>query len=323
MAVYFAPPKQNNLSTLGIIDLLGKYIVNPMMERSADARKVEQARQLESDKRAYQQGLIDRLVAGANQNLPAGVGDALAAIIGLGGNPQQAQDYFMPKPLEVDYGDRKTVYRRSPFDTTDITGQVGMSPKDAGTLELDKGKLALEDWYKKQQIANERARTGIMAQNANREQWGMMPGYTDENGNPVYINPQTGATRGVAGVKPIQVPRDPLDVYQKLATIIGLLGKGGGGGDSLLGGSGGGVSPGVIDMVTKSLLNEVGIGPQPAPAPAPNPAPSSPKGGKASPETKYKGQVTMADIDAKAKAYGMTREAVMADAEKQGYQIIK
>lgn len=310
MAVYFAPPKQNNLSTLGIIDLLGKYLVNPMMERSADARKVEQARQLEADKRAYQQGLIDRLVAGANQNLPAGVGDALAAIIGLGGNPQQAQDYFMPKPLEVDYGDRKTVYRRSPFDTTDITGQVGMSPKDAGGLELDKGKLALEDWYKKQQIANERARTGIMAQNANRGQWGMMPGYTDENGNPVYVNPQTGATRGVAGVKPIQVPRDPLDVYLKLATILSSLSKGGGGGDSLLGGSGGGVSPGVIDMVTKSLLNEVGIGPQPAPAPAPNPGKSS-------------GTLTMADIDAKAKAYGMTREAVLADAEKQGYQIIK
>jgi len=310
MAVYFAPPKQNNLSTLGIIDLLGKYLVNPMMERSADARKVEQTRQLESDKRAYQQGMMDRLVAGANQNLPAGVGDALAAIIGLGGNPQQAQDYFMPKPLEVDYGDRKTVYRRSPFDTTDITGQVGMSPKDAGGLELDKGKLALEDWYKKQQIANERARTGIMAQNANREQWGMMPGYTDENGNPVYINPETGATRGVAGVKPIQVPRDPLDVYQKLATIIDLLSKGGGGGDSLLGGSGGGVSPGVIDMVTKSLLNEVGIGPQPAPAPAPNPGKSS-------------GTLTMADIDAKAKANGMTREAVLADAQKQGYQIIK
>lgn len=310
MAVYFAPPKQNNLSTLGIIDLLGKYIVNPMMERSADARKVEQARQLESDKRAYQQGLMDRLVAGANQNLPAGVGDALAAIIGLGGNPQQAQDYFMPKPLEVDYGDRKTVYRRSPFDTTDITGQVGMSPKDAGGLELDKGKLALEDWYKKQQIANERARTGIMAQNANREQWGMMPGYTDENGNPVYINPQTGATRGVAGVKPIQVPRDPLDVYLKLATILSSLSKGGGGGDSLLGGSGGGVSPGVIDMVTKSLLNEVGIGPQPAPAPAPN-------------HGKSPGTLTMADIDAKAKAYGMTREAVLADAQKQGYQIIK
>lgn len=310
MAVYFAPPKQNNLSTLGIIDLLGKYLVNPMIERSADARKVEQARQLEADKRAYQQGLIDRLVAGANQNLPAGVGDALAAIIGLGGNPQQAQDYFMPKPLEVDYGDRKTVYRRSPFDTTDITGQVGMSPKDAGTLELDKGKLALEDWYKKQQIANERARTGIMAQNANREQWGMMPGYTDENGNPVYINPQTGATRGVAGVKPIQVPRDPLDVYLKLATILSSLSKGGGGGDSLLGGSGGGVSPGVIDMVTKSLLNEVGIGPQPAPAPAPN-------------HGKSPGTLTMADIDAKAKAYGMTREAVLADAEKQGYQIIK
>lgn len=310
MAVYFAPPKQNNLSTLGIIDLLGKYLVNPMIERSADARKVEQARQLEADKRAYQQGLIDRLVAGANQNLPAGVGDALAAIIGLGGNPQQAQDYFIPKPLEVDYGDRKTVYRRSPFDTTDITGQVGMSPKDAGDLELDKGKLALEDWYKKQQIANERARTGIMAQNANREQWGMMPGYTDENGNPVYINPQTGATRGIAGVKPIQVPRDPLDVYQKLATILGLLGKGGGGGDSLLGGSGGGVSPGVIDIITKSLLNEVGIGPQPAPAPAPNPG-------------KSPGTLTMADIDAKAKAYGMTREAVLADAQKQGYQIIK
>ena len=216
----------------------------------------------------------------------------------------------MPKPLEVDYGDRKTVYRRSPFDTTDITGQVGMSPKDAGGLDIAKQNLTNDRWYKEQQVANERARTGIMAQNANREQWGMMPGYTDENGNPVYINPQTGATRGVAGVKPIQVPRDPLDVYLKLATILSSLSKGGGGGDSLLGGSGGGVSPGVIDMVIKSLLNEVGIGPQPAPAPAPNPGKSS-------------GTLTMADIDAKAKAYGMTREAVLADAQKQGYQIIK
>ena len=99
-------------------------------------------------------------------------------------------------------------------------------------------------------------------------------------------------------------------MYQKLATIIDLLGKGGGGGDSLLGGSGGGVSPGVIDMVTKSLLNEVGIGPQPAPAPAPN-------------HGKSPGTLTMADIDAKAKAHGMTREAVLADAQKQGYQIIK
>ena len=311
MAVYFAPPKQNNLSTLGIIDLLGKYLVNPMMERSADARKVEQARQLEADKRAYQQSMMDRLVAGANQNLPAGVGDALAAIIGLGGNPQQAQDYFMPKPLEVDYGDRKTVYRRSPFDTTDITGQVGMSPKDAGNLDIAKQNLTNDRWYKEQQVANERARTGIMAQNANREQWGMMPGYTDENGNPVYVNPRTGATRGVAGVKPIQQPRDPLEVYQKLATIISLLGKGGGGGgDSLLGGSGGGVSPAVIDMVTKGLLDEVGIGPQPTPAPAPNPG-------------KSRGVLTMADIDAKAKKNGMTREAVLEDAQKQGYQIIK
>ena len=50
--------------------------------------------------------------------------------------------------------------------------RLGCPQKDAGGLELDKGKLALEDWYKKQQIANERARTGIMAQNANREQWG-------------------------------------------------------------------------------------------------------------------------------------------------------
>ena len=49
MAVYFAPPKQNNLSTLGIIDLLGKYLVNPMMERSADARKAEETVQAEED----------------------------------------------------------------------------------------------------------------------------------------------------------------------------------------------------------------------------------------------------------------------------------
>lgn len=309
MAVYFEPKRQDY--TLGIIDLLGRHVLGPMMERSADARKVEQARQLESDKRAYQQSMMDRLVAGANQNLPAGVGDVLAAIIGLGGNPQQAQDYFMPKPLEVDYGDRKTVYRRSPFDTTDITGQVGMSPKNAGDLDIAKQNLTNDRWYKEQQVANERARTGIMAQNTNREQWGMMPGYTDENGNPVYVNPRTGATRGVAGVKPIQQPRDPLEVYQKLATVISLLGKGGGGGgDSLLGGSGGGVSPAVIDMVTKGLLNEVGIGPQPAPAPAPNPG-------------KSRGVLTMADIDAKAEANGMTREAVLADAQKQGYQIIK
>ena len=321
MAVYFEPKRQDY--TLGIVDMLGRYLLGPMMERSADARKVEQARQLEADKRAYQQGMIERLVAGANQNLPAGVGDALAAIIGLGGNPQQVQDYFIPKPLEVDYGDRKTVYRRSPFDTTDITGQVGMSPKDAGNLDIAKQNLTNDRWYKEQQVANERARTGIMARNANREQWGMMPGYTDENGNPVYVNPQTGATRGVAGVKPIQQPRDPLEVYQKLATIISLLGKGGGGGvdnlfegsggggvDNLFEGSGGGVSPVVIDMITKGLLNEVGIGPQPAPAPTPNPG-------------KSRGVLTMADIDAKAKKNGMTREAVLADAQKQGYQIIK
>ena len=182
--------------------------------------------------------------------------------------------------------------------------------KDAGDLDIAKQNLTNDRWYKEQQVANERARTGIMARNANREQWGMMPGYTDENGNPVYVNPQTGATRGVAGVKPIQVPRDPLEVYQKLATIIGLLGKGGGGGDSLLGGSSGGVSPAVIDMVTKGLLNEVGLGPQPAPAPAPNPG-------------KSPGTLTMADIDAKAKANGMTREAALADAQEQGYQIIK
>lgn len=312
MAVYFAPPKQNNLSTLGIIDLLGKYLVNPMMERSADARKVEQTRQMQAEERSYQEQMMDRMVNGANAaNLPPGWGDIFASVYAMKGNPQQLQGFVVPQAHDVNYGDRITTYRQNPWETGETTGQIGLSPKEAGTLELDKGKLALEDWYKKQQIANERARTGIMAQNANREQWGMMPGYTDENGNPVYVNPQTGATRGVAGVKPIQAPQDPLEAYQKLATIISLLGKGGGGGDSLLGGSGGGgVPPAVIDIITKGLLGEVGLGPQPAPAPAPNPG-------------KSPGTLTMADIDAKAKANGMTREAVLADAQKQGYQIIK
>ena len=58
MAVYFdrEDNSKNALSTYGIIDLLGKYLVSPMMQRSADAKRVVQGREALAEQRSYAEG---------------------------------------------------------------------------------------------------------------------------------------------------------------------------------------------------------------------------------------------------------------------------
>ena len=151
-----------------------------------------------------------------------------------------------------------------------------------------------------------------MAQNANREQWGMMPGYTDENGNPVYVNPQTGATRGVAGVKPIQAttgpPRGIPETCHYYKACLARV-----------------VAAEIVCWVVPAAASPCGYRYNHLRAYWAKwvLAHSQHRPPRLTPGKSPTGTLTMADIDAKAKANGMTREAVLADAQKQGYQIIK
>ena len=335
MAVYFEPKRQDY--TLGIVDMLGRYLLNPMMERSAQAKRFEHEQRLiaEADARKVaeaqrQEGVknvfIDMLRNGANANphQQPGSADFIGGAIGAGANMKDLQPFWLPQHEQIDLGGTKMSRPIFP-DGQAGEGQqfdVTMTPQQLAQMAIAQKELAAKDWKMRQEV--EQGWAGL--NKSNQPNYQFMQGYTDGNGNPVMIDPRSGQTRSISGIQPMSNGPNLQDLIKAREAIFGK--KDDNNGTRSLwddgGMTGAGLTPemqAALQILDMGILEKVGV--QMPGNPAPNPAPSSPKGGKTSPKTKPKGQVTMADIDAKAKANGMTREAAMADAEKQGYQIIK
>ena len=166
MAVYFEPKRQDY--TLGIIDLLGRHVLGPMMDRTSqakrfeyeqrlladqDARKVAEAQRQEAVKRGY----LEQAAAGIRNNphqLP-GSAEFIPGMVGAGANMKDLQNYWIPQQEQIDLGGTKLSRPLFP-DGQAGEGQqfdVTMTPQQIGMMDIAKQELALKDWKAHQEAA--------------------------------------------------------------------------------------------------------------------------------------------------------------------------
>lgn len=213
MAVYFEPKRQDY--TLGIIDLLGRHVLGPMMDRTSqakqfeyeqrlladqDARKVAEAQRQEAVKRGY----LDQAAAGIRNNphqLP-GSADFIPGMVGAGANMQHLQNYWIPQQEQIDLGGTKLSRPLFP-DGQAGEGQqfdVTMTPQQIGMMDIAKQELALKDWKTHQEAAQGWAGVSNANRNANSPHYTMNGDYVDANGNVVMIDTKTGAVKTLPGI---------------------------------------------------------------------------------------------------------------------------
>lgn len=233
MAVYFQPARDPWYK--GPLELLASSLIGGMMQRDSAARDYKYKTRLAEDEaarntaeaerqQAVKNGYLDQVMRGVNANgnqLP-GTADFLAGAIGSGADLQKLQAYWLPQMLTVDQGNQKTV---APAWQNGTVGdgrsyQMGMSPQAAGTLDIARQKMALEQWEAQQQAAYRNRALGISAGNANRPNLTFANGMTDANGNPVMIDRKTGRVVPLTGVKMAQGGNDALDTILKKAQIV-------------------------------------------------------------------------------------------------------
>lgn len=213
MAVYFEPKRQDY--TLGIIDLLGRHVLGPMMDRTSqakrfeyeqrlladqDARKVAEAQRQEAVKRGY----LDQAAAGIRNNphqLP-GSAEFIPGMVGAGANMKDLQNYWIPQQEQIDLGGTKLSRPLFP-DGQAGEGQqfdVTMTPQQIGMMDIAKQELALKDWKAHQEAAQGWAGVSNANRNANSPHYTMNGDYVDANGNVVMIDTKTGAVKPLPGI---------------------------------------------------------------------------------------------------------------------------
>ncbi|MDO4562069.1 MAG: hypothetical protein Q4C86_14135 [bacterium] len=199
-------------------------------ERKADATRLENERNDMLMKRFEDNYNLDpRRAAGGGGML------AVAPSIGYKGNVSDLAAWGMPQMYSIDQGDKKTL---APVYSGGEIGDgrsyvMGMSPKDAGDLDVKQGELALkadeldsQRSYRSGMLANERERINLGA----RPMWTLINGYTDENGNLIERD-QWGNKRPAGGIKPAVPKVDPITQYLQILTLLrNGQGKGGSGG---------------------------------------------------------------------------------------------
>ena len=186
MAVYDLRDRQNNNiwwggGRGGILDLLGQYLLQPMIMREMaakqydyDTRLVNQKHELdlqmknaEWNRRNYE---ASRFIEAYNRDprRAVGGGEMLAFLPGLGynGNVSDVAAWALPQMMTIDQGDQKTV---APVYSGGFIGNgesydVGLSPQEAGALTLAQRKADFDE-----QMAREKnAREWYVARNAAR-----------------------------------------------------------------------------------------------------------------------------------------------------------
>ena len=213
MAVYFEPKRQDY--TLGIIDLLGRHVLGPMMDRTSqakrfeyeqrlladqDARKVAEAQRQEAVKRGY----LDQAAAGIRNNphqLP-GSAEFIPGMVGAGVNMKDLQNYWIPQQEQIDLGGTKLSRPLFP-DGQAGEGQqfdVTMTPQQIGMMDIAKQELALKDWKAHQEAAQGWAGVSNANRNANSPHYTLNGDYVDANGNVVMIDTKTGAVKTLPGI---------------------------------------------------------------------------------------------------------------------------
>lgn len=213
MAVYFEPKRQDY--TLGIIDLLGRHVLGPMMDRTSQAKQFEYEQRLLADQdarkvaevqrqEAVKRGYLEQAAAGIRNNphqLP-GSADFIPGMVGAGANMQHLQNYWIPQQEQIDLGGTKLSRPLFP-DGQAGEGQqfdVTMTPQQIGMMDIAKQELALKDWKTHQEAAQGWAGVSNANRNANSPHYTMNGDYVDANGNVVMIDTKTGAVKTLPGI---------------------------------------------------------------------------------------------------------------------------
>ena len=213
MAVYFAPKRQDY--TLGIIDLLGRHVLGPMMDRTSQAKKFEYEQRLLADQdarkvaeaqrqEAIKKGFLDQAANGIRNNphQQPGSADFIPGMVGAGANMKDLQPFWIPQQEQIDLGGTKMSRPIFP-DGQGGEGQsfdVTMTPQQIGMMDIAKQELALKDWKTHQEAAQGWAGVSNANRNANSPHYTMNGDYVDANGNVVMIDTKTGAVKTLPGI---------------------------------------------------------------------------------------------------------------------------
>lgn len=237
MAVYFAPRNNYNAwlgggGRTGILDILGQGLLQPMLMREMAAKNYQyedrlraaeaeraaaesqRGRDFETAKieseRSYRDKNREGFMGGV-RSMPGYVpgSDAVygyATDVGYNGNVSDLTGALMPKQEQVSTGDKLISRTMYPDGTAggSTSFNVGLSPKDAGTLELARRNAAINEWATRQGVA---------------QKWQAL--------QPQAEGPYADMMRRA-------------EIAAKIASVYGNLQPKGGGGNSLLGDMAGG-----------------------------------------------------------------------------------
>lgn len=212
MAVYFAPQRKNTFTTMGIVDLLGKYLLSPAMERSAEARKVKQGREDALNQRAYTEDQ-NRLAAetkAANDatneqrflenytKIPEGgaysesLGNTLLAAQKLGLDPKKIEQYVFGNNYSRDTGKTIVDYNRAPGDVADRSFVKQSTYYEDDKIANEKTDLAQKLIGIQGKIASDNVNAQAHVRTANAANVDFLGTY-NEDGSPQLYDKKTGA----------------------------------------------------------------------------------------------------------------------------------
>lgn len=271
MAVYFAPRNSNRITINDILGMVGGRFLDSMMARDeaarqykyrsrldaeADARKADAVKLANEEAERQRLAFIDHYEKDPRRALGGGGMLAYAPGIGYKGNVSDIAAWGLPQMLTVDQGDKKTV---APLWSGGEIGDgksydVGLSPKDAGDLDVKQGELKSLINYREGMLANERGRIDL----AGRPMWTLLNGYTDDNGNLIERD-QWGNKRPAGGIKPVVPEVDPIMRDLQILSILregqDKGGSGGWGIDSDT--SGKGDTPGFVQTLKETIAEDL------------------------------------------------------------------
>ena len=339
MAVYFAPSNKYSANVWtgngGVLDTIGKLLIDPMIARDTAARQYKYQNQLAADaavraqaatdaQNARQDLLIKQMNDYVAQNPGAiqGTGGTLGTFLALGGKGDLAQmaPYYLSTPQSVNTGDQIITRQVNPNGTAmdENSYKVGMSPKDEGALALAQQQAAYQEWLGKQELGLKQKALSIQAANSARAASAgrqhaaqLMP---DGKGGMVWVDPYGGTNR-------LETVKTLADIYSKLHP---KQGSGGGLGLNLNTDETTATVNTQVDPLEALIYSYLGVGgQQPGMPSAPNN--SLPQSDTKPQQSTGSGRnfITTEELQAEAAKNKMSLEQATKAAQKAGLKIIK
>ena len=354
MSVYFAPSNKYSANVWtgngGVLDTIGKLLIDPMIARDTAARQYKYQNQLAADaavraqaatdaQNARQDLLIKQMNDYVAQNPGAiqGTGGTLGTFLALGGKGDLAQmaPYYLSTPQSVNTGDQIITRQVNPNGTAmdENSYKVGMSPKDEGALALAQQQAAYQEWLGKQELGLKQKALSIQAANSARAASAgrqhaaqLMP---DGKGGMVWVDPYSRTVTPAQGMTALSNGgTNRLETVKTLADIYSKLhpkqGSGGGLGLNLNTDGTAAAATANVDPLEALIYSYLGVGgQQPGMPSAPNN--SLPQSDTKPQQSTGSGRnfITTEELQAEAAKNKMSLEQATKAAQKAGLKIIR